>query len=217
MDSTDAQTINKQIDNIYTNLNNITNTLTQQHAINFQMLERFKNITTHINNEQLTIEKYMTNIANKIKNEEDIIIQTQYLNQINFNIDLLTNHLSSIAETIILSKLNIISRFLLSPGELDIIELNLSKQNIKIQSIEKIYEMLNMQAYYNESNIIFNILIPNTSVEDYFLYHILPLPINKTKILITEPYILYNENSTLHHGTLAPRSKERTIALNHFG
>lgn len=205
MDSTDAQTINKQIDNIYTNLNNITNTLTQQHAINFQMLERFKNITTHINNEQLTIEKYMTNIANKIKNEEDIIIQTQYLNQINFNIDLLTNHLSSIAETIILSKLNIISRFLLSPGELDIIELNLSKQNIKIQSIEKIYEMLNMQAYYNESNIIFNILIPNTSVEDYFLYHILPLPINKTKILITEPYILYNENSTLHHETLCPK------------
>ncbi|XP_059216855.1 uncharacterized protein LOC131994245 [Stomoxys calcitrans] len=64
--------------------------------------------------------------------------------------------------------------------------------------------MLGMQAYYNETNIIFNILVPNVSEEDYFLYHIIPLPINITKLIITEPYILFNENSTHHHKTLCP-------------
>lgn len=205
MDAQDAQTINEQIANVYTNLNNVTNTLSLQHSINFKMMERFKNITTHINNEQHIIEKYITNTANRIQHEEDIIIRTQYLNQVNFNIDLLTNHLSNIAEAVVLSKLNIISRFLLSPEELDIIELKLRTQGIKIESIENIYEMLGMQAYYNKSNIIFNILIPNISNEKYFLYHIIPLPIYETKIVKTEPYITFNENSTQHHKTLCPK------------
>ncbi|XP_059220108.1 uncharacterized protein LOC131995379 isoform X2 [Stomoxys calcitrans] len=204
MDDQDARTINQQIENIYSNLNNVTYTLSHEHSINFKMIERFNNITSHINNEQHTIERYMLSTTNKIKQEEDILLQTQYLNQINYNIDLLTHHLTNIAEAVVLSKLNIISRFLLSPEELENIEVKLKQKNIEVRSIENIYEMLGMQAYYNETNIIFNILVPNVSEEDYFLYHIIPLPINITKLIITEPYILFNENSTHHHKTLCP-------------
>lgn len=205
MDAQDALNINTQIQNINSNINNLTDSIRNDHTLNFEMIERFKNITDHINKEQTTIETFLKNTANKIKREHDILIETQYLNQLNFNIDLLTNHLSNIAEAVILSKLNIIPKLLLTYEELSNIKDKLQKQNININALEQVYEFLKLQAYYNESNIIFNIRIPIVSKEKYHLYHIIPLPINNTKLITVKPYINYNENHIHYFETLCPK------------
>ena len=205
MDAQDAQTINEQIQYLNSNLTNITNTFLSQNAINSQTIERFKNITSHINNQQNKIEEFLSKTYNAVKREDHVFLETQYLNEINFNIDLLTNHISNIAEAVILSKLNIIPKFLLNTEELYYIENKFVKQNVKIESNEQIYEFLGLQAYYNGSKIIFNVRIPNLSNEKYFFYHVVPLPINQTKFLTIEPYININEKKIQHFTKPCPK------------
>ncbi|XP_037928897.1 uncharacterized protein LOC119663357, partial [Teleopsis dalmanni] len=159
MDSQDADNINKQIENIRSNINIFNSTITNQHWINLHMVQRFNDIALHINREQKIIESFLDKTANKIKEEQDNFIEIQYLNQINFNIELLASHISDIAEAVILSRLNILPKLLLSSKELEEIKNSLDKQEVTINTYEQIYELLNLQAYYNQSNIIFNIQI----------------------------------------------------------
>ncbi|XP_053969011.1 uncharacterized protein LOC128870420 [Anastrepha ludens] len=136
----DAFSINKQIQDIKANTTHIETILNNQNQINSIMQERLQNVTIHINKEQDKIETYI----NKF--------ELQYISQINYNTDLLNNHLESIAESIVLAKLNMISKFILSTTELDQIYNYMENQSIKISSKEQIYVPLGLQAYYNNSN-----------------------------------------------------------------
>lgn len=70
----------------------------------------------------------------------------------------------------------------------------MENQLIKTNSKEQIYELLGLQAYYNNSKIIFNVQLPVVSEENYELFHIIPLPLNKTKMIKIKPYIAYSQN-----------------------
>lgn len=198
MDDNDALEINSQIEKLKADNVFIQNTFTEQNTLNTQVTERLKNITEHINRQHEDIEKFLNNHLqienNLINKEEQTINDLQYINLINYNIDLLHNHLSNIADSILLAKLNIISKFILSHEELEKILENFQKQQISIKSYEELYELLGLQAYYNGTNIIFNVKIPILSKEISRFLHIIPLPINNTKIIITKPYITYNNN-----------------------
>lgn len=197
MDAEDALQINKQIESIKFNQYGITDEVNQLVQMNNQMSERFNNITLHINNQQETIEAYLNlynkQIGNKIRTEEESLKYLQYINRINFNIDLLHNHLTNIAEAIVLARLSIISKQILNPTELSEIYRTFQDQKIKIESDQQIYEFLNLKAYYNSSNIIFSVQIPMVSNNTYSLFHLIPLPINKTLTVITKPYAILNE------------------------
>lgn len=52
--------------------------------------------------------------------------------------------------------------------------------------------MLGLQAYYNDTNIIFNIQIPILSKEPYNLFHIISLPTKDSKAIPTKPYLIIN-------------------------
>lgn len=197
MDAYDAQNINNQIENLKSNQIKFQNILAKDHKFNSDMIARFHNITNHINEVQGTIQLFLNRNANQtnylVKSTENSIREIQYLNQINYNIDILANHINDISEAIILAKLNIIPKLILHPEEIEQISRHLENESIKTKSIENVYELLGLQAYYNESNIIFNARIPNLDPNPYKLYHVIPLPINKTKIIVTEPYLLFNE------------------------
>lgn len=203
MDANDADNLNTQIKHLYTNEHTISNTLSKQHTLNNQMLERLNNLTTHINNEQRTIETFITRntheISNRIQREENKLIEMQYLSQINYNIDLLNDHITNIAETIVLAKLNVISKLILNQAELNEIYNYMSNQSIEIISNEHLYELLELQAYYNNTNIIFNVKIPKLLKEKYYFYQRYKLPINGTKQIITQPYITYNDKSIQYY------------------
>lgn len=174
MDYEDAEKLNKDIEYLLMENVRMNNTLNRQLILNTDMIKRFENITNHINNEQGIITASIKNIQDQTRNSLNptinTITQIQHLNQINYNISILTQHLNNIAEAIVLSKLNIIPKLILDPIELIQIHKTLNN-TINILSPEHIFELLELTAYYNNTNIIFNIKIPTLSNYKYTPYH----------------------------------------------
>lgn len=209
MDANDAQTINRQIQELQEIASNSVSIAENQKGLNIQMMQRFKNLTDHINNEQETISKFIgklsTETSNSIQKENDALAEIQYVNQLNYNIDLLVDHISDIIEAVMLAKLGIISKLILNPDELKEIRDHLRSQNVDFVSDGNLYELLELQAYYNNSNLIFNIKLPNFSKDTSLLYHLIPLPINQTKIIKTKPYVSYNAHNLQYYTEICPK------------
>lgn len=212
MDARDAHHINEEIKNLMTNQSNIKSEVKKQILINNRMVERFETITNHINSQQNAIESYLNRfkkqIDNKITTDREITKHAQYLNQINFNIDILHNHLTNLAEAIVLARLNVISKQILNPEEITEIYYNLENQTVEIKSNEHIYELLGLQAYYSNSNIIFNVRIPVLSHEKYSMLHMIPLPLNETRIISTKPYIIQNHIKIQYFDEICPKIED---------
>lgn len=198
MDANDAERLNEQINTIMYNQSNMKTEINEQTVINKKMIQRFENITDHINLQQEIIGKYLRqtqeSLKNRIREQNHLFQHFQFLNEINYNIDILNNHLTNIAEAITLAKLNIISKQILNPEELSEIHKIFENQSVKIKSDEHIYELLGLQAYYNDTNIIFNIQIPIFLYDTYSFFHIIPIPIEKTKRIVTKPFVILNTN-----------------------
>lgn len=209
LDATDAEDINRQIDQIRKQDNHITQFLQDTNSLNTQMINRLNNLTKHINTQQDNIKKYINDnsqrLNNRIQKEEDRIQEIQYINQINYNLDILRNHVTDISETIILARLNIISKTILSNREIEIINKYVKNQSIHISSNEQLYELLKLQAYYNNTNIIFNIKIPIVENKNYELTQIIPLPINLTTFINVKPYMLIDQNNIFYMNTNCPQ------------
>lgn len=209
MDASDALRLNKEIEQLMQNQINVRNQVNQQNQINSQMIQRFGNITDHINNQQEIIKNYLnytqSQLDNRITSDEITLKYSQYLNQINYNIDLLNSHLTNIAEAIMMARLNIISKQILSPEELSDIYDFFQNRSIEIKSDENIYELLGLQAYYNNTNIVFNIQIPVILEDSYSFFHIIPLPINKTQKIVAKPYAILNHKNIQYFDDKCPQ------------
>jgi len=135
MDAKDVQTIDEKFNVVKENENQITVKINKQTLFNKEAIIRFENITKHINQEQLTINNFIKNYNNNIyktlNDEHKEIRLLQYITRINFNIDVLNNHISNIAESILLTKLNLIPKFILSENEIKSINEFIIKQNVK--------------------------------------------------------------------------------------
>lgn len=60
--------------------------------------------------------------------------------------------------------------------------------------------------------------MPSISTENFSSYHIIPLPVNKTKWVITKPYVNFNEKNIQYINTPCPKIEEvENTALLHFG
>lgn len=198
MDYKDAEELNKNIDNLTRGNTQIKTTLKNQMMLNNKMITRFENITNHINEEQNLIERSIMMIQNQTRNainpSVNAIIQMQNLLQISFNIDILTDHLNDIAESVVLARLNTVPKLILTTDELNEIH-NILNNATDIISPEHIYELLQLTAYYNDTNIIFDIQIPIISNELFKLLHIIKTPINNTLEIITGEYALINNDN----------------------
>lgn len=208
MDSNDAIRLNQQIETLLNSDKNITRKLNMQSKLNHEMIERFQNITQHINSQQQIIVEYLNITNNQYKNRirihESNIRYIQFLNQVNYNIELLYNHLSTISEAIIFAKLNVIPKQILSKKEIVKINLEFKDQNVLVKSDQHMYELLGLQAYYNDTNVIFNILIPILSNETYQMFHVIPLPLYEDKTILTKPFLAMNPNNIQYYDERCP-------------
>lgn len=198
MDANDAIRLNEQIENVIATQSKSKDAIDRQTLLNNKMIQRFENITNHINSQQKIISNYLklneNTINNQIRREHELLQNIQFLNQLNYHIDILHDHLSDIAEAIILAKLNIISKQILTSEELSEIHDTLLKQKIPIESVESLYEFLNLQAYINGTNIIFNVQIPTFRSENYSFFHLIPVPTPNHLKIITKPYVILHPN-----------------------
>lgn len=197
MDENDCMQINSEIEKISLNENELAFATNNQIKLNKEMIMRFENITSFINIQQnkinIHLNKFSVELFNEIDRAENILKYQQVLNQILYDIEYLNNHVKDIAQTINLSKLNIIPRNILIPEELDYSLNILIKQGLQINAIEEVYEYLNLQAYYNDTNIIFNFKIPIFYPENFQVNFIIPIPTPlKKSVNIFYNYALIN-------------------------
>lgn len=138
--------------------------LERQEIFNNEILIRFENITDHINNEQILIQNFFESSQNKIFKQlnlhDTLLEEIQYLNRINYNIELLLNHLSDITESMILAKVNVIPKFILNQDEIMKLKKILEIQNVTIKTEQNIYDFLKMNTLSFEQKIIFSIKVP---------------------------------------------------------
>ena len=197
MDADDAKRINEEISNINSNTKIISENLNRQIIINNGMMQRFNNITLHVNTQQEKIENYLKNMRKEMESNnkklETIMYYNQNVNLIDLNINVLNEHLDNINEAFILSKLNIISKHILYPTELKFIYEILKNESIKIESDEQMYELLELQSFYSGNNIIFNIKIPIVKQKVYSFFRIIPIQINETYLIPVQPFAVMDQ------------------------
>lgn len=92
-----------------------------------------------------------------------------------------------------LAKLNIFPKLILDPTELTRIQ-NTLNSTINIISGEHICEILKLTAFYNTTNITFDIQAPIIPDETFIFSHIIPTPLNKTLKVLTNEYALTSVN-----------------------
>lgn len=108
----------------------------------------------------------------------------------------MNEHILNIEDAIGLSKQKLISRHILNNQEIDIIKTELIKYNVKFISDEYIFEIINIQAYFNNTQLIFSIKISTFHPEIYDHYNLYSLPINYTYVIeIPYPNIILNEHN----------------------
>lgn len=99
--------------------------------------------------------------------------------KLNILIDNVNEYLRTIFEIAQLAKLNVISKDILSPDELKIVLEQFRIRKLTIESVDQIYDFLDIKSFYNETKMIFVIEIP-----------ILDIPVYQTILL--EPLIIKN-------------------------
>lgn len=201
MDAEDAREIGKDIENIKIALSTVNTNYQTQDVFNNEILIRFENITNHINNEQVIITTFFENMQNKIYKEENTLEKLQYINRINYNLELLLNHLNDIIESMLLAKINVIPRFILTEQEIYKIKMLLENQNITIKSEQHIYDLLKMNTLSYENNIIFTIQIPIFEKDNYKIARLIPLPINNKYFVMIPNYLIYKNNVNKYYLT----------------
>lgn len=198
MDHDDYMEINRNIDILRTNQNNLEHQMNNQISVNERMIQRFNDISDHVNNQQTILEehinRFQNDIIDKLNNVEHTIKINQYFDLIFFDIEILNNHLEDILESINLAKLKIISKHILHPSEMHYILEKLNQQNVDIKINENIYELLELDAYFNHSNIIFVVKIPILYPESFSFYRLKQLPLNNTYTLeLKSQYLLLSK------------------------
>jgi len=86
-----------------------------------------------------------------------------------------------------------VPKFILAETELNRIIQFVESQGLKIGSNEQVYELINIQAQLNETDIIFRVRAPIFEPTVYQLYHVIPIPINRTHLLVIPNYVAINK------------------------
>lgn len=206
MDSGDALEIQTKLDSINLNINNIIYEDNKQVKINQDISDQIKNITNHIASQQYKIETYLNNFTNitnnRISNLEEEITYIQYIYQLNYDINLLKNHIDDIDQVIMTSKLGILTRNILTPKEIEMIPSIEASQYIKI-----------MVTFY-KNQIVIILLIPQLTDTPLSKILIEPIPNKQNKSLhIKEKYILVDKNKNIFYSTVKDDLKKNLIEV----
>lgn len=195
MDHDDYDELGRAIAEINRNEDVLQNKYNDQININTKMINRFNDIQNFVNDQTRKIEFELKSVENSTQSFANILKLDQSFHRSVYNIELLNDHLSDIIEAISMAKLKIISRHILNHKELDYIQNHFSKFNVNLKTEESIYSLLWLQAYYNQSQIIFSIQIPNFHPDILFQYKIKSITFNETYTIIPpNPYIILNEH-----------------------
>lgn len=176
MDNNDAEDIAKHFSALEQNEHNLIFNSNSQIKINEKLSKNLNIITEHINTEQNVTVNKINQLQLNVNSLEREIYKNNIIRDITENMETLSNHMKNIKETIMLSRLEILSRDILSSKEIEENGITLEKSKYLKLSV----------ATYNEA-LLFIISIPNFSNNKFYKVHIEPMP-NKNKLQLISPY-----------------------------
>lgn len=130
------------------------------------------------------------------KNDNYLISEHQKI-AITFRLDTYLEQFKSIEFAILLSKVNIISKFVLTPKEIEIIMQEIKDQGLEIQHLDDASNFLTTTTLFKGSSIIICVNIPRFQPTTYEKVIIKPLPISNRSVKIAYNRVLINDNQTL--------------------
>lgn len=167
----------------------------EQLELNHQMIDRFENVTKYVNHMSNVLEEmYKIQLNNSYTNWE-YKLQQKFHYLLDYNIEILKDQIQEIHEIITFGKINVISRYILDGSELEYVRNILNNQKINIKSDEQLYALLNLKAYYNNTNIVLAIEIPQFHQDIFSYYFIKTIPIrNNQRIIINSNNLILSES-----------------------
>lgn len=213
LDAEDGQRYDDAINKLEHNQQTIYNGLENQISLSNRMIDKFNDTLSTIYHNQLRINNAMTNQSfqqNITHSQSTKLITTISIAQlITSNCLTLIEFIDQINDAIIFAKLNSVN-----PSIIDLAEIkNMQEELIKIYPASSIprfknplsnYLILSTQVTFTNSKIIFAIHMPLMETRKYSFLHILPIPINNTLFLPTQPFVIYSQNETQISKELCP-------------
>lgn len=186
MDSDDEEKILRKFQTLEKNNDETMTTIDELTYLSTSLSRKISNITDHINIQQKAVQSYVnkfkTEIANRILNLEDETIFLENIFQINNDINLLIDHINEIGHVIFNTKLGAIPSDILTTEEFNYIDTVESYLHAKVS------------LSYREDLIILTLKIPKFLKETFAEIIFEPLPDKQNKSLILD------ENTVLIHG-----------------
>lgn len=205
MDADDANEIYNHLENLKTNSKNLIDQSNKQVVINSELINALENIKNHVNKQSDTLNTYINEVANKSNWIVKVYENSEHILQIYADISQLNQQIEKIKGNIMLSRLDILGHDILTFEET-------TKFNITVEALPFIKSST---VILNET-IVFVILIPNFSNEDYFNALILPFPnhdneeldIPNEKVIISEQKVFNFEKGISSTKKLKPHKNQ---------
>lgn len=178
MDHSDEKEIKEKLDQLFASNGKLIEGNNRQVSINRDISSQIQNITSHIRNQQRSIEQYLNKINHDVREKiislEDEMKLMQYVYHVHHDILLLRNHMDDIEQVLFSSRLGLLSKNILTPKELELIPNLENYNNIKITV-----------ASYKDQ-IIIVLLIPQFADQAYSKVIIEPIPDNSKKCIFLD-------------------------------
>ncbi|XP_055600008.1 uncharacterized protein LOC129749146 [Uranotaenia lowii] len=203
LDAEDLKIINSDLNQIRNKGNVLVKQNNQQIKINSKFENRLNLINTEIRNHQNTINKVL-------ENDNYLISENQKISII-FQLDTFLENLKSIEYAILLSKVNIISKLILTPNEIEVIINEVKDQGIDIQHLSDINNLLTTTTIYTESSVIICVNIPKFQPTTYQKFVIEPLPIFNHSVKVMYNKVFTNQDEILAIKSECRESNKVTI------
>lgn len=163
LDENDLIRINMQLNELQNQNRDLVTNNNEQIKINYKVQDRLNRIIKNLNDQQNLIRRNLVTFRQNSLNGRNVSNEIKIVKELfnlNINIDLLSNHVSTIFEAIQMSKAKIISKDILSVEELNEATKILENENVNLRSIDQVIEYLDLAVIHDHSKIVFIVLIP---------------------------------------------------------
>lgn len=207
LDAEDAAHYDMAISQLENDQKEVAETLNRQVSLTSEIIKTFENTIKLVKTNQEVIKSGLNKIRsdlNKFIFEFNDYLETRnVLDQLNLSLNVILQLLTDIENAVTFARIGTFHSSILKNDEIkSIIQLiikyysinNLIFSNLE-ESVQKYYDLLEIEAYYSGSKIVFVIHFPIVYPETFAYYHLYSIPTrNSMTIVPKDSYLIMNEN-----------------------
>lgn len=189
LDADDLQTINYNLDKIRKSGNVLIDENNKQIKVNSKFENRLNLINENIRKQE--------NILNSILKNDNYILTENHKISIIFQLDTFLENFKNIEYAILLAKVNIINKFVMTPKEIETIVQELKSQGLDINGLDDASSYMSTTVLHRGTSTIICVNIPRLTPTVYKKVIIEPLPLSNQTVKLTHKEVLFNAEQVL--------------------